>query len=113
VRTIITELLRDFGTINKLPQTSAFPPAINVGTNIPFPYDKNPFPPASVGQRGANAEPLTEPEESSQNGIWTAPKVVELHFAHIGVCAVQLSTEILVLKSKICQRGKFAAPHSV
>ena len=28
VRAIITELLRDFGTINKLPQTSAFP--INV-----------------------------------------------------------------------------------
>ena len=32
---------------------------------------------------------------------------------HIGVCVVQLSTMILVLKSKICQRGKFAAPHSV
>ena len=25
MRAIITELLRDFGTINKLPQTSAFP----------------------------------------------------------------------------------------
>ena len=32
---------------------------------------------------------------------------------HIGVCAVQLSTEILVLKSNLCQRGTFAAPHSV
>ena len=32
---------------------------------------------------------------------------------HIGVCAVQLSTEILVWKYKICQRGTFAAPHSV
>ena len=30
---------------------------------------------------------------------------------HIGVCAVQLSTEILVLKSKICQRANL--PHRI
>jgi hypothetical protein len=26
--------------------------------------------------------PHTEPVEGSENGIWTAPQVVELHFAH-------------------------------
>ena len=58
--------------------------------------------------------PPTEPVEGSENGIWTAPpKEWSCILPHIGVCAVQLSAEILVLKSKICQRGTFAAPHSV
>ena len=62
----------------------------------------------------ASCKPPTESVEGIENGVWTAPpKVVELHLPHIGVCAVQLSTEILVLKSKICQRGTFASPHSI
>ena len=37
MRAITTELLRDFGTINKLPQTSAFP--INIYVYIYNPFD--------------------------------------------------------------------------